>query len=313
MRNIFVNEVHRLMKEQEDIVFLTAECGFNVVEPIQENFPERFYNTGIAEQSLVGTAAGVALRGFKPIAYTMSMFLTMRAYEQIRVDVAYQKLPVLLAGVIPGLGYGNSGPTHHAIEDAAIMRVLPNMTVVYPSCEVDVRAAARQALALGSPCYIGLGRAPVGYEPPYGEDAFRIGKAYQLRDGNDAAIIAYGATVPNAVRAAEILEGNYGIHARVINMHTIKPLDTEIVKRAAAECELIITVEEENMIGGLGSAVAEYLAESRVTSCEFHRMGIPDTYGSFFGTQSYLQHQFGIDAEGIVSQVVNRLCFKQGE
>ena len=151
MRNIFVNEMQRIMREDERVVFLSAECGFSVVEALEAEFPGRFYNTGIAEQSLVGTAAGMALRGVRPVAYTMAMFLTMRAYEQIRVDVAYQNLPVILAGVIPGYGYGNSGTTHHVIEDAAIMRVLPNMTVVYPGCETDVRAAAHQALAMARP------------------------------------------------------------------------------------------------------------------------------------------------------------------
>lgn len=302
MRNIFVNEIHKQMQKQENVIFLTAECGFNVVEEIERDFPERFYNTGIAEQSLVGTAAGACLRDFKPVAYTMAMFLTMRAYEQIRVDVAYQKLPVLLAGVIPGLGYGNSGPTHHVIEDAAIMRVLPNMTVVYPSCEEDVRAAARQGLAMKTPCYIGLGRAPADYRAPYQESEFQIGKAICVREGNDVAIISYGATLPNAVAAADILEKD-GIRARVINMHTIKPLDTEAIDQAEADCGCVITVEEENIIGGLGGAVAEYLAEHDNRRCRFKRLGIPDTYGDVIGTQAYLQELYGIDAGGIAKQI----------
>ena len=302
MRNIFANEINLQMREREDIVFLTAECGFGVVEPIEREFPERFYNLGIAEQSLVGTAAGICLRGLKPVAYTMAMFLTMRAYEQIRVDVAYQNLPVLLAGVIPGLGYGNSGPTHHVIEDAAIMRVLPNMTVVYPSCETDVRAAARQGLAMSGPCYIGLGRAPANYQAPYGEGEFQIGRSIRVREGRDAAIISCGPTLPNAAAAADILEKD-GIHVRVINMHTIKPLDTEAVRQAASDCGLVITVEEENIIGGLGGAVAEYLAEQGGGSCRFKRVGIPDTYGDVIGSQAYLQKLYGIDAAGIAKQV----------
>lgn len=307
MRNIFVNEVHKIMAENDDVVFLTAECGFNVVEPIQNDFSERFYNTGIAEQSLVGTAAGMALRGLKPIAYTMAMFLTMRAYEQIRVDIAYQDMPVVLAGVIPGLGYGNSGPTHHVIEDAAILRVLPNMTIVYPSCEIDARAAARQSLALNKPCYIGLGRAPADYSPSYDMSEFKIGKAIVLNEGDDVAIISYGATLPNAVKAAGILVG-HGISAKVINMHTIKPLDTEAVLSAAKTCKWIFTVEEENIIGGLGGAVAEYLAESVGLNCRFKRLGIPDTYGEVIGTQAYMQKEYKIDAEGIANQI--RMCLK---
>lgn len=307
MRNIFVHEINQLMREREDVVFLTAECGFNVVEPIEQEFPERFYNTGIAEQSLVGTAAGMCLRGLKPVAYTMAMFLTMRAYEQIRVDVAYQNLPVLLAGVVPGLGYGNSGPTHHVIEDAAIMRVLPNMTVIYPSCETDVRAAVRQGLSIKGPCYIGLGRAPKDYQAPYTETAFQIGKALRIREGRDVALISYGPALPNALAAAELLEKD-AIHAQVINMHTIKPLDTVTIQQAATDCELIMTVEEENIIGGLGGAVAEYLAEHHGQKCRFKRIGVPDTYGEVFGSHGYLQKLFGIDTDGIARQV--KECLK---
>jgi len=302
MRNIFVDEVNRIMREDEKVVFLTAECGFNVVEGLEKEFPGRFYNTGIAEQSLVGTAAGVALRGLKPVAYTMAMFLTMRAYEQIRVDVAYQNLPVLLAGVIPGLGYGNSGPTHHAIEDAALMRVLPNMTVVYPGNEVDVRATARQALEMGRPCYIGLDRAPVGFDVPYTEKEFQIGKAIQLTDGSNAAIFTYGAMLPGAVKAAQMLK-EQGIGIRVYNMHTIKPLDVSAVDCAAKECGVILTLEEENIIGGLGGAVAEYLAEHWEVDCRFKRLGVPDTYGEGTGTQAWLQKHYGIDAASVADEV----------
>lgn len=307
MRNIFVHEVNQQMRERGDVIFLTAECGFNVVEPIEQEFPERFYNVGIAEQSLVGTAAGLCLRGLKPVAYTMAMFLTMRAYEQIRVDVAYQNLPVLLAGVVPGLGYGNSGPTHHVIEDTAIMRVLPNMTVVYPSCEADVRAAARQGLSMSGPCYIGLGRASKDYHAPYSETAFQIGKAICVREGRDVALISYGPALPNTVAAADLLEKD-GVHVRVINMHTIKPLDVAVIQQAATDCGLIMTIEEENIIGGLGSAVAEYLAEHGGQKCRFKRIGVPDTYGEVFGSHSYLQKLFGIDADGIARQV--KECLK---
>jgi len=302
MRNIFVREIEKMMQEDERIVFLTAECGFRVVEPLQEKYPERFYNLGIAEQSLVGTAAGMALRGFRPVAYTMAMFLTMRAYEQIRVDIAYQKMPVILAGVIPGLGYGNSGPTHHSIEDAAIMRVLPNMTVVYPSCAVDVTASVHQLFCEQKPCYIGLGRVPLDYEAPYGEDAFKVGEAICVRDGTDIALLTYGIMVSNAVKAAKILQ-TQGISVRVINMHTIKPLDTACIDQAVRECGVIVTAEEESVIGGLGGAVAEYLAEQEHKNYRFKRIGVPDTYGDRIGTQQFMQKIYKLDADGIVDQI----------
>lgn len=311
MRNIFAREVEKMMGEDKDIVFMTAECGFNVVEPIAEKYPDRFYNLGIAEQSLVGTAAGVALQGMKPVAYTMAAFLSMRAYEQIRVDVAYQNLPVVLASVIPGLGYGNSGPTHHSIEDAALMRVLPNMTVVYPSCAMDVIAAAHQLIGCGRPCYIGLGRAPADYCATYLETDFKVGKAIQVRDGHDAAILANGVMVSNAVKAAEILQTE-GLSVRVINMHTIKPLDVECIERSIAECGVLITVEESSVIGGLGGAVAEYLAERREKNYQFRRLGIPDTYGEVIGTQAFMQKKYQIDAEGIARKI-RELCDGRSE
>ena len=302
MRNIFVNEMQRIMREDDRVVFLTAECGFNVVEGLADEFPNRFYNLGIAEQSLVGTAAGVALRGLKPVAYTMAMFLTMRAYEQIRVDIAYQNLPVILAGVIPGLGYGNSGPTHHSIEDAAIMRVLPNMTVIYPGNEVDVQAAAQQALGMNRPCYIGLGRAPAGMAIPYTAEQFQIGKAIRMTDGANAAVFAYGAMLPVALEAAKLLKKG-GIGLRVYNMHTVKPLDVRAVEEAAEDCGVVFTLEEENVIGGLGGAVAEYLAEHDTVACRFKRLGIPDTYGEGTGRQAWLHTHYGIDAEGVAAAV----------
>lgn len=306
MRNIFVREVEKLMEQDEKIVFLSAECGFNVVEALQEKYPERFYNLGIAEQSLVGTAAGVSLRGLKPVAYTMAMFLSMRAYEQIRVDVAYQQLPVLLAGVIPGLGYGNAGPTHHSIEDAAILRVLPGLTIVYPSCETDVIAAARQLLELGRPSYLGLGRAPADYQADYGTESFTVGKALQIREGKDAAVFTYGAMVPNVIKAAAMLEKK-GISITIINMHTLKPLDTECIDRMIEECQILVSVEEESVIGGLGGAMAEYLAEKSSRNFIFRRMGIPDTYGDVIGTQAYMHKMYQIDAESIAGRIAE-LC-----
>ncbi|MCI1965466.1 MAG: transketolase [Oscillospiraceae bacterium] len=306
MRNLFVDEIYKMMGEDSGIVFLTAECGFNVVEKIERKYPERFFNTGIAEQSLVGTAAGVSLRGLRPVAYTMAMFLAMRAYEQIRDDVAYQNLPVVLAGVIPGLGYGNSGTTHHAVEDTALMRILPNMTVVYPSCETDVRTLTRKIFQRNTPCYIGLARASADYQPNYDAGAIEIGKAIQLTPGRDAALFAFGSMIPAAVRAADILKKD-GIGLSVYNMHTVKPLDAEAVRKAAKECGLIFTLEEENVLGGLGGAVAEILAEEKNVSCQLKRLGIPDEYCDVNGTQSWLHVHYGIDAQGVAAAVREKL------
>lgn len=306
MRNIFVNEMQQIMREDSDVVFVSAECGFNVVEGLAAEFPHRYYNTGIAEQSMVGTVAGMALRGLKPVGYTMAMFLTMRAYEQIRVDVAYQNLPVVLAGVIPGYGYGNSGTTHHSIEDTAILRVLPNMTVVYTSCETDVRAMARLAVNYGKPIYIGLGRNNPNFDPGYSRSDVQIGKAIRFTDGKDAALFATGVMLPEAMEACKQLKEK-GISISVYNMHTVKPLDVEAVKRAADECGVIYTLEEENILGGLGGAIAELIAESDDITCRFKRFGVPDTYGHGSGSIAWLRKQAGIDGASVGAGIEKHL------
>jgi transketolase len=306
MRNLFVDEVNKIMREDEKIIFVSAECGFSVVEKLQEEFPDRFYNVGIAEQSLVGTTAGMALRGLKPVAYTMAMFLSMRAFEQIRIDVVYQKLPVLLAAVIPGLGYGNAGTTHHSIEDAALMRVLPGLNVIYPSCETDVRVLTRQVFAKAEPCYLGLGRAPLDYTVDYVESDIQIGKSIRLSDGKDAAIIATGSMVSVAVRAKDRLKKE-GINISVYNMHTLKPLDIDSIRQASIECGTVFTLEEASIIGGLGGAVAEYLAEQRDLNPAFLRLGIRDFYPDASGTIPWLYKHFGIDVESVTNSVKEAL------
>ena len=300
MRNIFVDEVTKIARDDDRVVFLMSECGFSVTEGFAEEFPNRYYNVGIAEQSLVGTAAGVALRGLRPVAYNMAMFLTMRAYEQIRVDVAYQNLPVILAGVGPGIGYGSAGTTHHTIEDIAIMRTLPNMTIVFPAHETDARAATRQAFELGKPVYIGLCRDPRNFEVPYSEDAFKLGKAIKMNDGNSAALFTFGSMLPVAMDAAAVL-ANEGISLRVYNMHTIKPIDTAAIDEAASECGYVFSLEEANIIGGLGGAMAEYIAES--APCKFKRLGIRDSYPERMGDYQWLLNYYGIDAPGVAASV----------
>ena len=307
MRNIFVDEVTKIAREDERVVFLMSECGFSVTERFAEEFPDRYYNVGIAEQSLVGTAAGVALRGLRPVAYNMAMFLTMRAYEQIRVDVAYQNLPVILAGVGPGIGYGAAGTTHHAIEDIAIMRVLPNMTIVFPAHETDARAVTRQAFELGKPIYIGLCRDPRNFVVPYAVGDFKIGKAIKMNSGSDAALFTFGSMLPVAMDAVAML-AEKGVSLRVYNMHTMKPFDTAAIDEAVNECGMIFSLEEANIIGGLGGAMSEYLAENR--PCRFKRLGIGDKYPERMGDYHWLLKYYGIDAAGVAESVLRVLDTK---
>ena len=300
MRNTFVDEVLKIAREDPRVVFLMSECGFSVTEGFEEEFPDRFYNVGIAEQSLIGTAAGVALRGMRPVAYNMAMFLTMRAYEQIRVDIAYQNLPVILAGVGPGVGYGAAGTTHHAIEDIAIMRALPNMTIVFPAHETDVRAVTRQAFEQKRPIYIGLGRDPRNLKVPYTTESFKIGKAIRMNNGTDAALFTFGSMLPVAMDVVSMLAEN-GINLRVYNMHTIKPLDTDAIDEAVKDCGTIFSLEEANIIGGLGGAIAEYISENN--QCRFRRFGIRDFYPERMGDYNWLLKHFGIDAESVATSI----------
>lgn len=304
MRNIFVDEITKIAEQDERIVFLMAECGYSVVEKYEQKFPERFYNVGIAEQSLVGTAAGMALRGLRPIAYTMAMFLTMRAYEQIRVDVAYQNLPVILVGVGPGIGYGSSGITHHTIEDLAIMRVLPNMQIVFPGNETDVRACTNQAIELGKPIYIALARNPQKFDVPYSASDFKIGKAIKMNKGKDAALFTCGSMLPIAMEAVNLL-ATQGIALRVYNMHTVKPIDTDAIDEAISECGTLFSLEEANIIGGLGGAMAEYIAEN--TPCRFKRLGVDDIYLDKIGDYQWLLNKLGIDVSGVVASIAEVL------
>jgi transketolase len=186
------------------------------------------------------------------------------------------------------------------------MRVLPNLTVEYPSCELDTREAVRQLWGMNCPCYIGLGRKPANYEPTYTREAYRIGKAIRIRDGADAAIFAMGVMVPVAASAAELLAKD-GIQMSVYNMHTLKPLDTEAIAQAASGCGAVFTLEEESIIGGLGGAVAEYLAENTNLKCRFKRLGINDRYLGAPGTEAWMQQQYGIDAEGVEASVRSML------
>lgn len=302
MRTVFIDELTKLAREDKKIALLIAEGGFSVTENFENEFPDRFYNVGIAEQSLISTAAGMTLRNFKTVAYGMVPFLTMRCYEQIRMDVAYQNLPVVIAGIGPGMHYGTSGASHNSIEDLAIMRALPNMTVICSSCEVDARCALRKAIKMEKPCYISLGRIQKDFEINYSAEEFEIGKAIQTTEGNDIAIFACGIQVATAVKLSKKF-AEEGIGVRVYNMHTIKPIDRESICKAANECNYIFTLEERNIIGGLGSAVSEVLSEEGNSKVRFKRFGIDDKFQQFAGDQQWLLQQFGLDINSLYNEI----------
>lgn len=290
-----------LGKEYPDLVVLDADLsGSTQSAMFAKAFPERFYNMGIAEANMTGVAAGLAACGKKPFTNSFAMFATGRAYEQVRNSVAYPRLNVKIVGSHGGLSVGEDGATHQCIEDYALMRAIPNMAVLSPCDANEMRHAVRALVNYEGPAYLRLGRLAVETVtdsiPGY---AFAWGKGCLLRNGGDVAVIATGMMVQMALQAAEILQAE-GVSVRVIDMHTIKPLDYELVLKAALETRCIVTTEEHSVIGGLGSAVAEFLSEHCPVPVVRH--GVYDEFGRSGKAQDVLR-AFGLTPEGIAEKV----------
>ncbi len=276
---------------------ITNSVGMNF---FKENHPDRFFSMGIAEQNAAATAAGLALAGKVPAFSTYAVFSALRCIDQIRVSICYNNLHVIIGGAHAGISVGPDGATHQALEDLAIMRAMPNMTVISPCDENQTYLATIAAINdLNSPCYIRYGREPV---PNFSskDDKFEIGKAQWLKHGKDIGIIATGSMVWTALETAERLESQ-GISASVMNIHTIKPIDKKAIVDIANETGRIITIEEHQITGGLGGAVAEVLGENRPTPLKI--IGIPDCFGES-GSPKELLHKFGLDAEAITVKAI---------
>ena len=284
-------------EEFPDVVVMDADLSESTMTcHFAEKYPDRFYNMGIAEQSMMGTAAGLATCGITPICSTFAVFASMRSGEQIRTSICYPKLNVKVVTTHSGLSIGPAGATHFCEEDLAIMRALPNMTVIAPSDFLETKKAVRAALKMDGPVYIRLGRGDAAVL--YSElDDYEIGKAITIQDGTDVTLIATGVMVQRAVAAAKLLEQE-GVSCRVVDMHTIKPLDTEAVIKAARETKGIVTLEEHNVKGGLGSAVSEIVAELKGEKAPVKILGIPDVFGGVASAE-LLWDSYGMDAESI--------------
>jgi len=301
MRTAFIETLFELAQADERITLIVGDLGFGVVTPFMEHLPKQFVNAGVAEQNMTGLAVGMALSGKIVFTYSIANFPTLRCLEQVRNDVCYHNANVKIVAVGGGMAYGSLGISHHATEDIAIMRALPNMVVVAPGDPVEARLATRAVAAWDGPCYLRLGRDGEPTVHLY-EPEFRLGRAITVRDGSDLTLIVTGSLLSEAVAAAHMLAGR-GIHARVLSMPTVKPLDTEAVLKAARDTPAIITVEEHSIIGGLGGAVAEVLVESDVRPAAFKRIGLKDVFSSKVGDQRYLRPEYGLDAAGILRTV----------
>ena len=293
--------------DKYDIVVMDADLSKSTkTDTFKKEFPDRFINCGIAEANMISTAAGLATCGKTVFASTFAMFAAGRAFEQIRNSVCYPNLNVKIGATHAGISVGEDGATHQPIEDIALMRSIPNMVVISPADAVESIAAVEAAINHNGPVYLRFGRLGV---PTINDEAtykFEIGKGVQLKDGSDVTIIANGLMVPDALTAADMLAAE-GINARVINIHTIKPIDEDIIVKAAKETGAIVTAEEHNIIGGLGSAVAEVLAEKCPTPMV--RVGIQDKFGKS-GKPAQLLKEYGLTPENIAAKAKEAIAKK---
>ena len=299
-RESYGNALVELGREHDNVVVLDADLAAATKTGIfKKEFPERHIDCGIAECNMIGIAGGLSLTGKVPFASSFAMFAAGRAFEQVRNSVGYPHLNVKIGATHGGISVGEDGATHQCNEDIALMRTIPNMVIINPADDVEARAAVKAAYEHVGPVYLRFGRlaAPVINDNP--EYKFELGKGVTLREGKDITIVATGLEVSFALEAAQMLEKD-GIDARVINIHTIKPIDEEIIVKAAKETKKIFTVEEHSIIGGLGSAVCDVVCEKQ--PAPVYKIGMRDRFGES-GPAMELLHKYELDAEGIYNQI----------
>ncbi|MGZ0080407.1 transketolase family protein [Methylomonas sp. YC3] len=301
MRNAFADEATKLGQADSRVVLLSGDIGNKLFDKFKSANEGRFINCGIAEANMMGVAAGMALSGLRPIVYTITPFTTTRCFEQIRVDACYHNVPVIIVGTGSGLSYAELGPTHHSCEDLAILRVLPNITVLAPADEVELRQCMRAALKLDGPVYIRIGKK--GEEIiPKPDDSFAIGHSITVKGGADVCLIGTGTIMPEVLKAAQLLEQE-GVSARVESCHTVKPLDLVMLAEVSGKFSLLAVVEEHSKIGGLGGSIAEWLAAQNGVKPRLLGFGTDDEFMHEVGTQEYARAKYGLTAENIASKV----------
>jgi len=297
VRTAFFDALMKLAERDSRVFLVVGDLGFGVTEPFAQRFPSRYLNAGVAEQNMTGIAAGLALSGKIVFTYSIANFPILRCLEQIRNDVCYHHANVKVVAVGGGFAYGSLGATHHATEDLAIMRALPEMSVVAPGDPEEAAAATEAVAAHDGPCYLRLGRA--GEQKVHDRPIhFQWGKAIQVRQGSDITLISTGGMLQTAVETADALS-HRGLQARVLSMHTLKPLDENAVLTAARETSAVFTIEEHSIIGGLGSAVAEVLAEASDHEVVFKRFALPSAFACKSGSQEYLRAHFGLGVNSL--------------
>jgi transketolase len=306
MRNAFADEVMKLGHADPRVVMLSGDIGNRLFDKFKDAHPQRFLNCGVAEQNMMGLAAGLAMSGKRPVVYTITPFVTTRCLEQIRTDVGYHEAPVTIVAVGAGLAYSGLGPTHHACEDIAFLRAIPNMQVVCPGDAWEVRAALRAAIASGRPCYIRMGKKgePVIHKGI--PEGFAIGRATTVAEGKDVCLLSTGNMLPEAIDAAHHL-AERNVSSRVVSFHTVKPLDGACLAEAFSRYKAVVTIEEHSLIGGFGSAVAEWVIDNGVKPQCLLRIGTPDAFFKKSGEQEYAREQLGLTGHQIAGRVLEAL------
>ena len=305
MRNAFADEITKLGSIDPRVVMLSGDIGNKLFDKFKEENGERFYNCGVAEANMMGMAAGLALSGLRPVVYTITPFTTTRCFEQIRVDVCYHEAPVIIVGTGAGLSYASLGPTHHSVEDIAILRTLPGMSILCPCDQLELRAGLKAALNHDGPVYMRIGKKnePVIYKE---QPDLTIGKAITIREGDDIALINTGNMMPVVLEVADKLKEK-NISARVESFHTVKPLDTERLKELFEKYKFVVVVEEHGLIGGLGSSVAEWLVKQNYDGHKMISFGTSDNFLHELGSQNYARKQFGLTSDNIFEKIISAL------
>jgi len=297
MRDAFAQEMTRLAAERVDLALLSGDIGNRMFDRFKQVAPERFFNCGIAEANMMSVAAGMALSGLRPVIYTITPFTTTRCLEQIRIGVAYHQAPVVIVGTGSGLSYAELGPTHHSLEDMAIIRTLPGMNVVAPADSAELVAQLRNAIDSPYPTYMRIGKKG---ERPLHKESARLGicKANMLREGTDLLVVGVGPILGEALQAADTVAAG-GVSIAVASLGGVKPLDVAFLEAMAERFPRWLSLEEHGITGGLGSALLEWLAKQEGPSINLKCLGIPDTFLHELGDQSYTRRQLGLDAAGL--------------
>ncbi|MDA8992607.1 transketolase [Candidatus Pelagibacter ubique] len=305
MRNEFAKTITELAKKKKDIILLAGDIGNRLFDKFKKNNPERFYNCGVAEANMTGVASGLASSGLKPITYTITPFNTARCFEQIRLDICYPNLPVIIVGTGSGLSYASLGATHHSMEDIAILKTLPNLQIICPGDQKEVREALIKAYESNKPTYIRLGKKgePIIHKK---KPKFEIGKSIFIKKGEDIAILGVGNALSIASNCEEMLREKK-IYSDLISFHTPKPIDEKLLKNLFKSNKLIVVIEEHGLIGGVGSSILEWANNNKLDIKNILRFGGPDRFLTGCGNQNEARDFIGLTPKKICNQIIYQL------